>query len=62
MIHGTDDRIRSFDEGVALAGLLGAEMLAVDGGGHGLLSRQPVLVNRVLRSFIERQAGMEDGG
>ena len=62
VIHGTHDRIRGFDEGVALAGLLGADLLAVDGGGHGVLSRQPVLVNRVLRSFIERRAGTEEGG
>jgi pimeloyl-ACP methyl ester carboxylesterase len=56
VIHGTDDRVRAFDEGVALAELLGAELVTVPGGGHSLMSRQPVLVNRTLRSFVERCA------
>jgi pimeloyl-ACP methyl ester carboxylesterase len=56
VIHGTEDRIRGVDEGIALAGLMDAELVVVDGGGHGVLSRQPVLVNRALRSFIEREA------
>jgi pimeloyl-ACP methyl ester carboxylesterase len=55
VIHGTEDRIRGVDEGIALAGLLGAELLLVEDAAHGLPSRQPVFVNRALRSFIGRE-------
>jgi predicted glycosyltransferase len=37
-----------------LAELTGAELLLVDGAGHGLPGRDPVLVNREIRTFVER--------
>jgi hypothetical protein len=40
--------------GQRLAELTGAQLLLVEGGGHGLPAREPVLVNREIRAFVER--------
>ena len=49
VIHGTDDRIRPIEVGERLAELTGGRLIAVAGGGHALVARQPVLVNRLIR-------------
>jgi pimeloyl-ACP methyl ester carboxylesterase len=53
-IHGTDDHVRTHAISERLAELTGAELLLVDGAGHGLPGRDPVLINREIRTFVER--------
>ncbi len=52
VVHGTADRIIPIEHGRRLAGVLGAPLIEVDGGGHNALGRDPVLVNLVLRDFV----------
>ena len=56
VVHGTDDRIRPHAIGERLAELTGGELLLVEGAGHGLPGRDPVLVNRGSATFVERVA------
>ena len=51
VIHGTDDAIRSHDSGAALAELMGATLVSLEGAGHGPPARQPVKVNALIRDF-----------
>jgi pimeloyl-ACP methyl ester carboxylesterase/predicted glycosyltransferase len=53
-IHGTEDEVRTHAISARLAELTGAELLLVEGAGHGLPARDPVLVNREIRAFVER--------
>jgi pimeloyl-ACP methyl ester carboxylesterase/predicted glycosyltransferase len=53
-IHGTDDQVRTYAISERLAELTGAELLLVEGAGHGLPGRDPVLINREIRAFVER--------
>ena len=53
VIHGTEDAVVGFRHGVWLAELLGGELLAIEGGGHIPLARDPVKVNLALRSFVD---------
>ena len=54
VIHGTDDHIRPHSYGERLAELTGGELLLVEGAGHGIMSRDPVLFNEELRRFVDR--------
>jgi pimeloyl-ACP methyl ester carboxylesterase/predicted glycosyltransferase len=54
VIHGTDDQVRTHLIGERLAELTGADLLLVEGAGHGLPGRDPVLVNREIRAFVEQ--------
>lgn len=54
VIHGTHDAICAPAVGERLAELTRGELLLVDGAGHGLPTRDPVLVNREIRSFVDR--------
>jgi pimeloyl-ACP methyl ester carboxylesterase/predicted glycosyltransferase len=56
VLHGTEDAVRTPGIGARLAELTGGDLLLVEGGGHGLPMREPVLVNRELRAFVERVA------
>ena len=53
VVHGTDDRIRPHAIGARLAELTGGSLLLVDGGGHGLPAREPVLVNTRIKTFLD---------
>jgi pimeloyl-ACP methyl ester carboxylesterase len=57
VIVGTDDRIRTPLIGERLAEVTGGRLLRVEGAGHGLPAREPVLVNREIRAFVERATG-----
>ncbi|HSK16193.1 MAG TPA: alpha/beta fold hydrolase [Gaiellaceae bacterium] len=59
VLHGTDDAIRPFAEGAALAGATGGELVALEGSGHIPQARDPVRVNLLLRDFVgaRRPAG-----
>ena len=52
VIQGTDDAITGAGRGIALADATGAELVLLDGSGHGPHVRDPVKVNHLLRDFI----------
>lgn len=54
VIHGTGDRISPFECGRTLAEACGGDLLAIEGGGHFAMSRDPVIVNLAIRTFVER--------
>ena len=54
VVHGTRDHIRPLEYGERLAELTGGELMRVDGGGHGIMARDPVFFNEVLRGFVDR--------
>jgi pimeloyl-ACP methyl ester carboxylesterase len=53
LIHGTDDRCQPPDRARRLSELTGAPLVVVRGAGHMLPARHPVLVNLLIRNFIE---------
>jgi predicted glycosyltransferase len=57
IVHGSDDRIRPHAEGERLAELTNGTLITVEGGGHGTPARDPVLVNRLIKDFVERVSG-----
>ncbi|QNE18491.1 alpha/beta fold hydrolase [Kribbella qitaiheensis] len=59
VVHGSDDHIRPFSEGVALAELTGGSLITVSGGGHAPNARDPVMVNRLLKDFVDRVAPVQ---
>jgi pimeloyl-ACP methyl ester carboxylesterase/predicted glycosyltransferase len=56
VVHGDADRIVSYANGAALAELTGAPLMTVEGAGHGLPARHPVLVNRLIRDVAASAA------
>lgn len=54
VIQGDGDILCPHAWGAALAERTGGDLVTVAGGGHILQARHPVLVNRVLRQFIDR--------
>jgi pimeloyl-ACP methyl ester carboxylesterase/predicted glycosyltransferase len=54
VIHGELDAVAPLRRGQALADLLSAELVVVDGGGHCPQARQPVLVNRLISDFASQ--------
>ncbi|MGA8046333.1 MAG: alpha/beta fold hydrolase [Dermatophilaceae bacterium] len=52
VIHGTDDRVRSDAVGRRLAELTDASLVLVEGGGHGILLRDPVRTNVLIQDFV----------
>jgi pimeloyl-ACP methyl ester carboxylesterase/predicted glycosyltransferase len=59
VVHGRDDRIRPHEEGDRLAQLTAGSLLTVEGGGHGIPARDPVLTNRLIKGFVDRVATTE---
>jgi len=53
VIHGTDDEIRSYKSGAALAELLHGELATLKGSGHNPFARDPVKSNLLLRDLIQ---------
>lgn len=54
VIHGREDRISPHDVGERLAELTGGTLVTIEGGGHGPQGRDPVLVNRLIKDFVEQ--------
>jgi pimeloyl-ACP methyl ester carboxylesterase len=54
VIQGADDAITGPAKGIALAQATGGELVLLEGSGHGPHARDPVVVNRILREFLER--------
>ncbi len=56
VIHGAQDGIRPHREGALLAEATGGSLVTVEGGGHAPHARDPVMVNHLLRDFVDRVA------
>lgn len=56
VVHGTEDAVRGHAVGERLAELTGGSLVLVDGGGHSALARDPVLVNGLIRRFVDTVA------
>jgi pimeloyl-ACP methyl ester carboxylesterase len=54
VIHGDLDEMSLHANGQALAELTGGQLVTVAGGGHGVLARDPVMVNLLLKRFVDR--------
>ena len=54
VIHGDEDAIQPHAAGAALADVTGGELVTIAGGGHGLQARDPVIVNHVIKRFVDR--------
>lgn len=54
LIHGSQDAVRPADNSRELARRIEAELVVLDGAGHGPMSREPVKVNHLLREFVDR--------
>jgi pimeloyl-ACP methyl ester carboxylesterase len=56
VIHGDEDRLAPLAAGAALAEITGGELVTIVGGGHGVQARDPVLVNHLIKGFVDRIA------
>ncbi len=54
VIHGDDDRIQPYDDGVALAEATRGSLVTVVGGGHAPHVRDPIVTNRLIKEFVDR--------
>jgi pimeloyl-ACP methyl ester carboxylesterase len=54
VIHGTDDAVRGYDEGEALARYTGGTLVSLAGAGHFPQARDPVRVNLLIKQFADR--------
>nr|MBA3289432.1 alpha/beta hydrolase [Acidimicrobiia bacterium] len=54
VIHGDEDELRPHAQGVALADATRGSLVTIAGGGHGVHARDPILVNQLIRDFVER--------
>ncbi|HET7327669.1 MAG TPA: alpha/beta fold hydrolase [Nocardioidaceae bacterium] len=53
VLHGTEDRISPVAQGERLAELTHGSLVRLEGGGHGPQGRKPVLVNRLVKAFVD---------
>ena len=53
-IHGDQDRALQLSWSERIAELTGADLLVVEGAGHGPHAREPVVVNHAIRDFAHR--------
>ena len=53
VLHGTEDRISPAAQGERLAELTNGTLVRLEGGGHGPQGRDPVLVNRLIKDFVD---------
>jgi pimeloyl-ACP methyl ester carboxylesterase len=54
LIHGTADRVQHYSTAEAIAAATGGSLLLIEGGGHCPQARDPVVVNRAIREFVDR--------
>jgi pimeloyl-ACP methyl ester carboxylesterase/predicted glycosyltransferase len=54
VVHGTEDKISRLAAGARLAELTGGSLITMEGAGHGPQGRDPVVVNRLLKDFVDR--------
>lgn len=55
-IHGAEDPCQSVTKSIELAELTGGDAVIVEGGGHLPHAKDPVMVIRAIRDFVERVA------
>jgi pimeloyl-ACP methyl ester carboxylesterase len=53
VMHGTQDGVRSYAEGEALAGCTGGALVTLAGSGHFPHARDPVRVNLLIKQFAD---------
>ena len=58
MIHGNDDQIQPYARAQIVAGLTGAELTTIEGGGHNPLGRFPAKCNTLITEFLQRRLGL----
>jgi pimeloyl-ACP methyl ester carboxylesterase len=56
VVHGDEDAISPGSTGAALAAATGGELVMIAGGGHLLPTRHPVVVNHLIKHFVDRVA------
>jgi pimeloyl-ACP methyl ester carboxylesterase len=54
VIHGSDDRCQPVARGHRLAELTGGDLTVLEGAGHLPHARDPVVVNHVIKRFVDR--------
>jgi pimeloyl-ACP methyl ester carboxylesterase/predicted glycosyltransferase len=54
IIHGSLDTLAPYQWGVALAGIMGADLLTIEGAGHSPHARDPVPVNLAIKGLVDR--------
>lgn len=59
LIHGTADEIIPVEAGRDVAALCSAEMIEIEGSGHGPHLRHPAFVNAAIREFLTRHTILE---
>jgi pimeloyl-ACP methyl ester carboxylesterase/predicted glycosyltransferase len=57
VLHGDQDRIVPHAKGALVAEVIGAPLVTLEGSGHIPVARDPVLLNRLIRDFIDRTSG-----
>ena len=57
VVHGTDDRCQPIARARRFAELTGAPLLEVEGAGHLIPARHPVLANLLIRDFVRSLEG-----
>ncbi len=57
VIHGTEDRCQMPSRGERVAELTGGRLVLLEGSGHLVPGREPVKVNRLVRSFVDEIGG-----
>lgn len=58
VIHGDRDVCQHVEKGIGLATATGGDILVIEGGGHLVLARDPVKVNRAIKRFVDSNWGM----
>jgi pimeloyl-ACP methyl ester carboxylesterase len=56
VIHGDEDELSPHAAGAALAEITGGQLVTIAGGGHGVQARDPVVVNHLIKRFVDRIA------
>jgi pimeloyl-ACP methyl ester carboxylesterase/predicted glycosyltransferase len=56
VIHGDQDRCQPLERGGRVAAVTGGELLVLEGAGHIMNAREPVVVNRAIADFARRVA------
>jgi pimeloyl-ACP methyl ester carboxylesterase len=54
VMHGTQDAVRGYGEGQALASCTGGALVTLEGAGHFPHARDPVRVNLLIKQFADR--------
>ena len=57
IVHGTNDRCQPYPRAQRLAELTGAPLVTVEGAGHIIPGRHPVLTNLLIRDFVRSLEG-----